>query len=365
MRRSFAPAALLIASALTISAYAVDPNRDFSGSWVLDPATSRTGDFGATETSLQISQSEVGILCSAGPARWSYALDGSETRKRIGEETRNSVAKWEGEVLLINTLVSGPSDYTVMDRWRLSRDRSSLTIARQIVRASGQVEGTLVFVREGAPMSGSAPHTASGPSTASSETTPDVPKPRLAARPQPGMLPDVTVPMGTRVLLRLLNEVNTKRAREGDRVYLRTSVPVALDGQVVIPRESDVQGTITRTKPAGRVKGKGELFLRFDYLILPNGTSRDFHARPSGNEGQVAGNGKSADARTVMLGTGMGATIGAITRGLPGAAVGGGIGALAGVLMSRNQNVVLRPGTQVEMVLDRDLVFHPDEIPYR
>jgi hypothetical protein len=64
-----------------------------------------------------------------------------------------------------------------------------------------------------------------------------------------------------------------------------------------------------------------------------------------------------------MMGTGMGATIGAITRGLPGAAVGGGIGALAGVLLSRNQDVVLRPGTHVEMVLDRDLVFHPDEIP--
>jgi type IV secretion system protein VirB10 len=176
------------------------------------------------------------------------------------------------------------------------------------------------------------------------------------------MLPDVTVPSGTRVLLRLINEVNTKHAKEGDRVYLRTSVPVAMGGQVVIPRESDVQGTVTRTKPAGRVAGKGELFIRFENLVLPNGVSRDFRARPIGEEGQVPGNGKSADARTVMSGTGMGATIGGVTRGLGGAAVGGGIGALTGVLLSRNQNVVLRPGTQIEMVLDRDLVFHSDEI---
>jgi hypothetical protein len=62
------------------------------------------------------------------------------------------------------------------------------------------------------------------------------------------------------------------------------------------------------------------------------------------------------------MGAGMGATIGAITRGLPGAVVGGGVGALAGVLLSRNQDVVLPRGTHVEMVLDRDLVFHPEEL---
>jgi type IV secretion system protein VirB10 len=123
-----------------------------------------------------------------------------------------------------------------------------------------------------------------------------------------------------------------------------------------------VAGTITRTKPAGRVSGKGELYIRFDSLILPNGVSRDFHARPPGEEGKVEGNGKSADGRTVMEGAGMGATVGAITRGLPGAAVGGAAGALAGVLLSRNQDVVLRPGTHIEMVLDRDLVFHPEEL---
>jgi hypothetical protein len=105
-----------------------------------------------------------------------------------------------------------------------------------------------------------------------------------------------------------------------------------------------------------------ELYIRFDSLILPNCVSRDFHARPSGEEGKVEGDGKSADGRTVMAGAGMGATVGAITRGLPGAAVGGAAGALAGVLLSRNQDVVLRSGTHLEMVLDRNLVFHPGEV---
>jgi type IV secretion system protein VirB10 len=363
MRGSFAGNTLLIVFALTTSLRAADPDRDFSGKWILDPAASSTRQLGPTETSLAISQSDVGILCSTGPAQWSYALDGSETRKSIGQESRSSIATWDGSALLINTLVSGPPDYTSMDRWQLSRDRNTLTITRQVVRAPAQVEGTLVFRREGSPMAAAPAPVEARPGPGPTAAPADMPRPGLARRTPPGLPPDVTVPMGTHVLLQLVGEVSTKHAQEGDHVYLRTAAPVAADGRVAIPRGSDVQGTITRTKPAGRVSGKGELYIRFDSLILPNGVSRDFHARPSGNEGQVPGNGKSADGRTVMMGAGMGATVGAITRGLPGAAVGGGIGALAGVLLSRDQDVVLRAGTHVEMVLDRDLVFRPDEIP--
>jgi hypothetical protein len=356
---------LFIVLSLTISLRAADPDRDFSGKWVLDEAASRTRSLELVETSLTISQGDAGIFCTAGPAHWSYALDGSETRERIGDESRNSVTKWEGSALLINTLVSGLQDYTVMDRWVLSRDRTTLAITRQVIRASAQVDGTLVFRREGTKMAAprmAAPESVPETPSRSSGSAADMPGPVLLRRREPGLAPDITVPIGTRVLLGLVGEVSTKRARNGDRVYLFTAVPVAVDGRVAIPRGSDVAGTITHARRAGRVSGKGELYIRFDSLILPNGVSRDFHARPSGDEGKVDGDRKAADGRTVIQGAGMGATIGAITRGLPGAAVGGVAGAVAGVLLSRNQDVVLRPGTHVEMVLDRDLVFHPDEL---
>ncbi len=360
MRRSVPAGTLAIALAgFTLSLAAADSGRDFSGTWILDRSAGNLRYLGPVDSPLAISQNEAEIVCSSGAERWSYALDGSETRSRAGEETRNSVAKWEGSALLINTLVSGPRNFTVMDRWQLSPGRDVLTISRQIVRVDSAVEGMLVYRREGAgnsrpgwPVAGQHP----------SEPPRDVPPAELARRPAPGVPPDLTVRAGTRVLLELVNEISTKHARDGDRVYLRTSVPVAVDGRVVIPRGSDVAGTITRARKAGRVSGKGELYIRFDSLILPNGVSRDFHARPPGDEGKVEGHGKSADPRTVMVGAGMGASIGAIARGLPGAGVGGAAGALAGVLLSRNQDVVLRPGTHVEMVLDRDLVFRPGEI---
>jgi hypothetical protein len=364
MRRSIPVTTVLTAVGLTILLRAADPDRDFSGKWVLDAAASSTRSLDSVETSLTVSQGDAGILCSTGSAQWSYALDGSETRKRIGEESRNSVAKWEGAALLINTLVSGPPDYTVMDRWVLSGDRATLTITRQVVRAGGEVDGTLVFRREGAAMTAFLqPPRDVVPPTRSAEPGGNATLPVLEKRPEPGVPPDVTVLTGTHVLLSLIGEISTKHAKDGDHVYLSTATPVAANGRVVIPRGSDVAGTITHVKPAGHISGKGELYIRFDSLTLPNGVSRDFRARPSGDEGKVDANGKGVNPGLIMMGGGMGAGIGARVKGLGGMAVGGVAGTLAGVMLSRNQDVVLRQGTHIEMVLDRDLVFHPEEIP--
>jgi hypothetical protein len=271
MRTPLVLAASLFAFAFAASAQSANPERDFSGKWVLDRAASDTRDLGPAEPALTVSQSDAGILCTAGTFQWSYALDGSETRKRIGEESRNAVIKWEGAALLVNTLVSGPQDYTIMDRWRLSRDRNTLTIRRQIVRRGGEAEGELVFRREGIAVAG-------GPGTLERRPAPirqlaqEAPRTAGPAAPSSAQTTSYKVPAGTRLLLQLISEINTKRAAEGDRVYLRTAVPVAAGGRVVIPRGSDVQGVITRAKPAGRASGKPELFIRFQSITLPNGS---------------------------------------------------------------------------------------------
>src|SRR4029079_10982183 len=84
---------------------------------------------------------------------------------------------------------------------------------------------------------------------------------------------------GTKVPLALINSVSTKHSAEGDRVYLETVFPIVTNGRIVIPPGSYVAGTVTEVKRPGRVKGRGELFLRFDSLTLPNGITRDFRAR--------------------------------------------------------------------------------------
>ena len=189
---------------------------------------------------------------------------------------------------------------------------------------------------------------------------------------------------GTRVPLSLINSVSTKHSGEGDRVYLETVFPILVKGRLVIPPGSYVAGTITQVKRPGRVKGRGELYLRFDSLTLPNGVTRDFRARIGGldgrsseeldkEEGRIRSEGnKTGDARTVGEGAAAGASVGTIAGGVSGHyGMGAGIGAAAGavaglmsVLLTRGPDAVLTKGSTLEMILDRPIRFEENELDF-
>ena len=195
---------------------------------------------------------------------------------------------------------------------------------------------------------------------------------------------DYVIASGTRIPLGLINTISTKNAAEGDRVYLETVFPIMANGRIVIPPGSYVSGTVTEVKRPGRVKGRGELYLRFDSLTLPNGVTRDFRARLGGidgrggeefdrTEGKVISEGnKAGDARTVGEAAGAGASVGLIAGAASKHyAMGGGIGAAAGataglmgVLLSRGPDAVLAKGSTIEMITDRPLQFHSTEIEF-
>src|SRR5580692_743983 len=95
------------------------------------------------------------------------------------------------------------------------------------------------------------------------------------------------VETGTHIPLSLINSVSTKHAAPGDRVYLETVFPILSGGRIVIPPGSYVIGTVTNVVRPGKVKGRGEFYLRFDALTLPNGVTRDFRARVSQLDGRA------------------------------------------------------------------------------
>ena len=193
-----------------------------------------------------------------------------------------------------------------------------------------------------------------------------------------------TVDAGTKVPLSLINTISTKHSAAGDRVYLETSFPVLVSGRIVIPVGSYVAGTVTEIRKPGRVKGRGELYVRFDSLTLPNGVTRDFRARIGGVDGQNEGEldraegkvksegNKAGDARTVGEVAGAGASVGALAGSAAGhIGMGAGIGAAAGVaagligvLATRGPDAVLAKGSTVEMVLDRALSFSDTELNF-
>src|SRR5260370_28219829 len=79
------------------------------------------------------------------------------------------------------------------------------------------------------------------------------------------------IPKGTHVLLRMMNSISTRTASEGNQVYLQTATPVAVNGEIVIPPGTYVQGSVSRAKRSGRVKGRAELGIRLETLTFVAG----------------------------------------------------------------------------------------------
>lgn len=180
------------------------------------------------------------------------------------------------------------------------------------------------------------------------------------------------IPQGTHVLLRMVNSVSTRTARPGDRVYLETASPISAGGRIAVPVHSYVQGVVTHSKRAGRVRGKAQLAVRLETLTLPSGVVLSFSpvldsvdASASGQQVEKPENlvrqspGHAADAARVTILAGSGASLGGLVdRDWRGAGIGAGAGAgvgIATVLLTRGREVELSRGTALDVVLDRPL----------
>lgn len=189
----------------------------------------------------------------------------------------------------------------------------------------------------------------------------------------------IEVATGTKLPLILHNAITTRNAQVGDPMYAETLFPIVQNNKILIPAGSYVQGEILEAKRPGKVKGTGELKIKLNTMILPNGYTVNFNAVPSnvgsgGNEstdkeGTVHGDtDKSTDAGTIVKGTAIGAGIGGIaSRTGKGAGIGAGIGALAGlttVLLTRGPELTLPRGTTFDIELTRPLYLDASYITF-
>ena len=187
-------------------------------------------------------------------------------------------------------------------------------------------------------------------------------------------LPAAEIPKGAHALLKLVNSITTRTAREGDYVYMKTATPIVADGAIVVPVDSYVTGVVTHAKRSGRVTGAAELSIRIDTLTLPSGQvvkvtptlssvdSEGTDQKVVGRENEVKqGASKGADAERIATTGGAGAAIGGIAdRSWKGAGIGAGIGGgvgLATVLLTRGREVELKQGTTIDVVFDRAIGF--------
>jgi hypothetical protein len=215
------------------------------------------------------------------------------------------------------------------------------------------------------------------PAPAPANQSPPAAAPAQAAGTPSSTGQKIVLPAGTKIPLVLHNGISTRSAKAGDGVYFETLFPVMQNGKVVIPAGSYVSGEITESARPGRVKGRGEIGIRLNTLILPNTYVVDLNAQPSSAatgggetvdpEGHVKGDSDKASDAGVLLGTtGVGAGIGSI-GGAKGAGIGAGIGLVAGlatVLLTRGPDVELPRGSTLEAQLNRALSLDADKVNF-
>jgi type IV secretion system protein VirB10 len=186
-----------------------------------------------------------------------------------------------------------------------------------------------------------------------------------------------TVPAGTKILLVLRSAIDTRSAKAGDGVYLSSIFPVVVGNRVMIPTGVYVQGVIDRVQRGGRIKGKAQLDMHFTSIIFPNGSvveipgvvdslpgakNQTVNSNGEGTIQQDGDKGRNA-GRTAEIALPTGAGVGTIGGASTGHPVEGGLAGLgAGLatvgvvsLFTRNADVDIPTGTQVEMVLQRPL----------
>jgi hypothetical protein len=140
----------------------------------------------------------------------------------------------------------------------------------------------------------------------------------------------VIVPAGTRILIRMVNSVDSSKQQVGYRFTANLETNLQVDDVVVAPRGSTVYGRLANAKSAGNMSGGAELSLELTDIVI-KGTAYPLLT----SSYQVASQGQgSKTAKRVVGGTGLGAMVGGLAGGGKGAAIGAGAGAAAGTAVS-------------------------------
>jgi hypothetical protein len=182
---------------------------------------------------------------------------------------------------------------------------------------------------------------------------PPAPTSRATSRSASGTQ-SATIPAGTRLLVRMIDGVDSETNQVGDRFRASLEEDVVVDGVVVAPRGADVAGRLAEVKEAGRIRGKSELKLELTEIIV-NGQTYNI----TSGEYEVSGKSRGGDTgKKVAIGAAVGAAVGAIAGGGKGAAIGAGVGAGAGTaiqIFTKGEQVKVPSETMLEFALEQAL----------
>lgn len=162
----------------------------------------------------------------------------------------------------------------------------------------------------------------------------------------------VTLPAGTRILVRTTEAIDSTKQTTGQRFTGTLETALEANGQVVAPRGTTVHGRLANVQAAGRMSGGANLTLELTDIVIagqphPIVTS-SYEVRSKGQGEQTAGR--------IGVGAGLGALVGGIAGGGRGAAIGMAAGGGAGTAVSaagEGNQLSLPPESLVEFRLEK------------
>jgi hypothetical protein len=163
-----------------------------------------------------------------------------------------------------------------------------------------------------------------------------------AAPPEPTFR-EVTIPADTPISVTLVTPIASNTSKPEDRIRGTVAKSIVVSGTTVVPRGSEIIGTVIDAKESGRVQGRASIVFGFDRLIVRGETHQIQTARVS-REAEAS---TKSDVKKGAIGAGVGAVIGGIVGGGKGAAIGAGVGGTGTVLATKGKEVRLPAGTTV------------------
>lgn len=171
---------------------------------------------------------------------------------------------------------------------------------------------------------------------------------REAEMGQTGPAPTMTVPAGTRLVIRMSDTVDSSRHGAGHRFRGQLESAVVVGGVTVLPRGAMLHGQVMAAQQSGRAVGSSALSLAFTDVMI------DDVLHPISTEGmnaQTSGEGGRTLGRTARA-----AAIGGLIDGSSGARTGARVGAGASILTS-GASVNVPRGTIIETSMRVALVL--------
>jgi hypothetical protein len=162
----------------------------------------------------------------------------------------------------------------------------------------------------------------------------------------------ITVPAGTRILIRMIDSIDTNKQKTGDRFTASLETNLQTGDVVVAPRGSMVHGRLAQASSAGKMSGSSQLTLELTDIVI-NGTA--YPLLTSTYEIKGKGEGKKT-AGKVVGGAGLGALIGGIAGGGKGAGIGALVGAVGGTAIAASKK-----GEQLQIPSESLLEFRIEQ----